>query len=420
VLENTRAQVALMRPDPLTSALRTIVGDLMKLPAGNRLISEMLTGVGIRYDLGDDDPLVGTLVKDQALALADGTEARLYALMERRRRHLRLAFGAVAPARRAAGAHASRSVDAGSPRWLHRLDPCVVEVARRCTRALVLRTAAMPSWCSAALTFGADVRVRRCTDSRSSDTDASVIALDRRRIQQPNAIDLAHRGRVHPRQRSSVCDHVGRGEPCREKLIAVHEVDRGSKGAAEQAGAAGIRVSSRCATLASAEPLRASMTAPDAMQTTATLPHADRLDLEYCGVRHAFYDAMFWRCICPLPAPVADRMERAYLDALRAAGWQLDDERAAGEMVAVATHRMLWMLSWNMTALFEADRDWARPGLSTRGALLRYLDDYLEFATPRPHDPALLTPLAKLRDGLAGRWPRLTHEPFAALRDERI
>ncbi|MFI9811248.1 FAD-dependent monooxygenase [Saccharothrix variisporea] len=82
VLENTRAQVALMRPDPLTSALRTIVSDLITLPEGNRHIGEMLSGVGIRYDLGDDDPLVGTLVKDQLLTLADGGEERLYARAE--------------------------------------------------------------------------------------------------------------------------------------------------------------------------------------------------------------------------------------------------------------------------------------------------------------------------------------------------
>ncbi|KOX21706.1 FAD-binding monooxygenase [Saccharothrix sp. NRRL B-16348] len=82
VLENTRAQVALARPDPLTSALRTIVSDLITLPEGNRHISEMLSGVGVRYDLGDDDPLVGTLVKDQLLTLADGGEERLYALAE--------------------------------------------------------------------------------------------------------------------------------------------------------------------------------------------------------------------------------------------------------------------------------------------------------------------------------------------------
>ncbi|WP_437992761.1 FAD-dependent monooxygenase [Sorangium sp. So ce145] len=83
VLENTRAQVALMRPDPLTSALRAIVSDLMKLPEGNRYFGEMLTGVGVRYDLGDDDPLVGTLAKDQLLTLEGGSEERLYVLMEK-------------------------------------------------------------------------------------------------------------------------------------------------------------------------------------------------------------------------------------------------------------------------------------------------------------------------------------------------
>jgi 2-polyprenyl-6-methoxyphenol hydroxylase-like FAD-dependent oxidoreductase len=83
VLENTRAQVALVRPDPLTSALRTIVSDLITLPEGNRHIGEMLSGTGIRYDLGDDDPLVGTLVPDQLLTLADGGEERLYTLAEK-------------------------------------------------------------------------------------------------------------------------------------------------------------------------------------------------------------------------------------------------------------------------------------------------------------------------------------------------
>jgi 2-polyprenyl-6-methoxyphenol hydroxylase-like FAD-dependent oxidoreductase len=81
VLENTRAQVALLRPDPLTSALRTIVSDLMKLPEANRYFGEMLTGVGIRYELGDDDPLVGTLAKDRRLSLRDGRDEALYSLM---------------------------------------------------------------------------------------------------------------------------------------------------------------------------------------------------------------------------------------------------------------------------------------------------------------------------------------------------
>ena len=65
----------------LTSALRSIVADVMKLPEANRYFGEMLTGVGIRYDLGDDDPRVGTLAKNEVLTLADGREQRLDELM---------------------------------------------------------------------------------------------------------------------------------------------------------------------------------------------------------------------------------------------------------------------------------------------------------------------------------------------------
>lgn len=81
VLENTRAQVALMRPDPLTTSLRSIFADLVKTPEGNRYLGEMMSGVGIRYDLGDDDPRVGTLASDQLLELAGGREERVYDLM---------------------------------------------------------------------------------------------------------------------------------------------------------------------------------------------------------------------------------------------------------------------------------------------------------------------------------------------------
>ncbi len=77
VLENTRAQVALIRPDALTTALRNIVGDLMKLPEGNRYFGEMLSGVGARYDLGDENPLVGTQVGDRPIG-----DTTLHALMQ--------------------------------------------------------------------------------------------------------------------------------------------------------------------------------------------------------------------------------------------------------------------------------------------------------------------------------------------------
>jgi 2-polyprenyl-6-methoxyphenol hydroxylase-like FAD-dependent oxidoreductase len=119
VLENTRAQDALMRPDPLTSALRSIVGDVIKLPEANRYFGEMLTGVGIRYDLGDADPLVGTLVKDQPLRLADGSEAQLYSLMGRGGGLF------VSPASRALPAGVQLARTSEGPSLLLRPDGCI-------------------------------------------------------------------------------------------------------------------------------------------------------------------------------------------------------------------------------------------------------------------------------------------------------
>ena len=81
VLDNTRAQLALMRPDPQTTALRRIMADLMTTyPDVNRHLGEMTSGVATRYDLGDDDPLVGSLIADRELEV-DGATTRLYALM---------------------------------------------------------------------------------------------------------------------------------------------------------------------------------------------------------------------------------------------------------------------------------------------------------------------------------------------------
>jgi len=120
VLENTRAQVALIRPDPLTSALRAVVSDLMKLPEGNRYFGEMLSGVGTRYDLGDDDPLVGTLAKDRALALSDGRQERLYALMEKSGGGL-----FISPSQRALPPRVRHAHTEAGPSLLVRPDGCI-------------------------------------------------------------------------------------------------------------------------------------------------------------------------------------------------------------------------------------------------------------------------------------------------------
>ncbi|AKV00614.1 Salicylate hydroxylase [Labilithrix luteola] len=66
-LANTRAQVALMRPDPLTSALRDVVTDIMNLDEGNRFFGEMMSGLATRYDVGDAHPLAGKFVANRSL-----------------------------------------------------------------------------------------------------------------------------------------------------------------------------------------------------------------------------------------------------------------------------------------------------------------------------------------------------------------
>jgi 2-polyprenyl-6-methoxyphenol hydroxylase-like FAD-dependent oxidoreductase len=71
VLEWTRAQVALMRPDAHTGALRDIVTDLMVTDDGNTYFIKKISGVGLRYDLGDSDDLVGKRAPN--LELRDGT-----------------------------------------------------------------------------------------------------------------------------------------------------------------------------------------------------------------------------------------------------------------------------------------------------------------------------------------------------------
>ena len=57
VLANTRAQIALMRPDPHTGALRDLFADLMDLPQVNTHLLSMMAGLDIRYD--DGHPLTG-------------------------------------------------------------------------------------------------------------------------------------------------------------------------------------------------------------------------------------------------------------------------------------------------------------------------------------------------------------------------
>ncbi|SHM83876.1 FAD-dependent monooxygenase [Streptomyces yunnanensis] len=74
VLENTRAQVALMRPGPQVDALRALFTRLMAMDEVNKHLSDVIYGTGIRYPAGPDGhPLTGTFARDLPVTTADGT-----------------------------------------------------------------------------------------------------------------------------------------------------------------------------------------------------------------------------------------------------------------------------------------------------------------------------------------------------------
>lgn len=76
ILDATRAQVALLRPDPLTTALRGVVSDLMDTHDGNTYFTKLIGGLWLNYDLGGGHPLTGHRAPDPQLVLPDGTAAR--------------------------------------------------------------------------------------------------------------------------------------------------------------------------------------------------------------------------------------------------------------------------------------------------------------------------------------------------------
>ncbi len=77
VLANTLAQVAIMRPDPQSAAMRDIVAKLMDCDDANRFIGGMMSGLASRYELGSEHDQVGRLIGDRPVG--DGS---LYDLMQ--------------------------------------------------------------------------------------------------------------------------------------------------------------------------------------------------------------------------------------------------------------------------------------------------------------------------------------------------
>lgn len=64
VLDWSRAQVEIMKPTPNARALNAIIRDLMNTCDGATYFAGRVWGVSIRYDLGNDHPLIGHSVPD--------------------------------------------------------------------------------------------------------------------------------------------------------------------------------------------------------------------------------------------------------------------------------------------------------------------------------------------------------------------
>ena len=84
VLRHTMAQVTLSNPDARHQAVRDTLVDLVVMDAPRRQIAGMLSGLDIRYGLGDGHPLIGRRMPDLDLHTADGA-TRVFALLHRAR-----------------------------------------------------------------------------------------------------------------------------------------------------------------------------------------------------------------------------------------------------------------------------------------------------------------------------------------------
>jgi len=84
VLKITMAQVALHREDARTVAAREIVGSLLKMDEPRKSIAGAMSGLDIRYDLGQGHPLLGRRMPDLDIVTANGAQRVLSFLHEAR------------------------------------------------------------------------------------------------------------------------------------------------------------------------------------------------------------------------------------------------------------------------------------------------------------------------------------------------
>jgi 2-polyprenyl-6-methoxyphenol hydroxylase-like FAD-dependent oxidoreductase len=72
VLRDTMAQVALLRTDDRTNALREIMSELLAMDEPRKRVAAMMSGLDIHYDLGEGHPLLGRRMPDLDLVTGNG------------------------------------------------------------------------------------------------------------------------------------------------------------------------------------------------------------------------------------------------------------------------------------------------------------------------------------------------------------
>lgn len=110
VLRNTMAQVVLHRSDDRSKALSEVVSELLSMDEPRKRYAAMMSGLDIRYELGEGHPLLGRRMPDLELIGAEGP-LRLYSLLHRARPVL-LNLGEPGAIEIAAWADRVRSVEA--------------------------------------------------------------------------------------------------------------------------------------------------------------------------------------------------------------------------------------------------------------------------------------------------------------------
>jgi 2-polyprenyl-6-methoxyphenol hydroxylase-like FAD-dependent oxidoreductase len=80
VLRDTMAQVALLRTDDHTNALRAIMSELLAMDEPRKRVAAMMSGLDIHYDLGEGHPLLGRRMPDLDLVTGNGP-LRVFSLL---------------------------------------------------------------------------------------------------------------------------------------------------------------------------------------------------------------------------------------------------------------------------------------------------------------------------------------------------